>query len=208
MPVDRPAWMSAPSTDGADLRPHHDGAIRTPALGSLAASAGALEALSFDRRSTAGFLRGGALGGAEWQRGSFAGRGRGCRVAGVSGRSLIVARTISARACLLVVVRMTSVVVLASGCAASSASGPSPAAGGGSSSVVAKRRGHQARPGRGGLVASSASALVVQPQPPAGSCHVRARGLLVLPDPACTPGAVNPQVTQATIGETICGTSV
>ena len=35
---------------------------------------------------------------------------------------------------------------------------------------------------------------------PAGACH--ARGLL--PDPACTPGATNPAVSQADIGTTIC----
>lgn len=31
-------------------------------------------------------------------------------------------------------------------------------------------------------------------------CHARG----VLPDPTCTPGAANPNVTQATIGSTIC----
>jgi hypothetical protein len=36
------------------------------------------------------------------------------------------------------------------------------------------------------------------------SCHVRGRGLFVLPDPRCTPGEVNPNVIQATIGQTIC----
>ncbi|MCX4091973.1 hypothetical protein [Nocardia sp. alder85J] len=45
----------------------------------------------------------------------------------------------------------------------------------------------------------------VQAQPAAGSCHVRttADGQ-PLPDPACTPGATNPAVTQANIGTTIC----
>jgi hypothetical protein len=37
-----------------------------------------------------------------------------------------------------------------------------------------------------------------------GSCHVRGSGLYVLPDPACTPGATNPAVTQATTDQTIC----
>jgi hypothetical protein len=36
------------------------------------------------------------------------------------------------------------------------------------------------------------------------SCHVRGRGLFVLPDPGCTPGATNPGVTQANIQRTIC----
>lgn len=37
-----------------------------------------------------------------------------------------------------------------------------------------------------------------------GPCHTRAGGLL--PDPGCTPGAIDPAVTQATIGATICKT--
>jgi len=32
------------------------------------------------------------------------------------------------------------------------------------------------------------------------TCHIRG----VLPDPVCTPGVANPQVTQANIGQTIC----
>ncbi len=55
-----------------------------------------------------------------------------------------------------------------------------------------------------GLAYSSASAHVVQPQPPAGSCHARGTGLNTLPDRRCTPGALNPAVTQARIGTTIC----
>jgi hypothetical protein len=49
-----------------------------------------------------------------------------------------------------------------------------------------------------------ASADVVQPQRPTGSCHSRGYGLFSEPDPRCTPGALNPQVTQATIDKTIC----
>lgn len=48
-------------------------------------------------------------------------------------------------------------------------------------------------------------AYAVQKQPPAGSCHFRyTQDKEPLPDPACTPGAVNPKVTQATLGTTIC----
>lgn len=36
------------------------------------------------------------------------------------------------------------------------------------------------------------------------SCHVRGTGLYVLPDRRCTPGAINPAVTQANIASTIC----
>jgi hypothetical protein len=55
-----------------------------------------------------------------------------------------------------------------------------------------------------GLVYSTASGHVVQHQPAPGSCHAIGRGLYSRPDPHCTPGAVNPAVTQATIGSTIC----
>ena len=58
----------------------------------------------------------------------------------------------------------------------------------------------------GGLPYSHASASAVQPQPPAGSCHARGSGLFELPDPRCTAGALNPAVTQRTIGSTICAT--
>jgi hypothetical protein len=53
-------------------------------------------------------------------------------------------------------------------------------------------------------VYSTASNDVVQPQPTAGSCHAIGRGLYSRPDPDCTPGALNPAVTQGTIGSTIC----
>ncbi|HTQ67456.1 MAG TPA: hypothetical protein VMI13_02070 [Solirubrobacteraceae bacterium] len=56
----------------------------------------------------------------------------------------------------------------------------------------------------GGLAYSHASGSVVQPQPHAGSCHTRGSLLYELPDPHCTPGALNPAVTQSTIGSTIC----
>lgn len=37
-----------------------------------------------------------------------------------------------------------------------------------------------------------------------GSCHTRGTGLYALPDPRCTPGAVDPAVTQTDIETTIC----
>ncbi len=45
---------------------------------------------------------------------------------------------------------------------------------------------------------------MIQDQPPPGSCQARGSGLHSEPDPACTPGALNPAVTQATIDQTIC----
>jgi hypothetical protein len=44
----------------------------------------------------------------------------------------------------------------------------------------------------------------VQAQPPAGSCHFRHRDGQPLPDTSCTPGALNPDVTQKTLSTTIC----
>jgi hypothetical protein len=54
------------------------------------------------------------------------------------------------------------------------------------------------------LVASHASARVIQRQPAAGSCHARGNGLYSLPDAACTPGAIDPAVTQGNLAGTIC----
>jgi hypothetical protein len=55
-----------------------------------------------------------------------------------------------------------------------------------------------------GLVYSNASNDVVQSQPAPGSCRAIGSGLYSRPDPSCTPGALNPAVTQATIYNTIC----
>jgi hypothetical protein len=44
----------------------------------------------------------------------------------------------------------------------------------------------------------------VQPQPGPGSCHYSWVGPYPLPDPICTPGAVDPQVTQDNLSSTIC----
>ena len=45
----------------------------------------------------------------------------------------------------------------------------------------------------------------VQSQPAPGSCHYhRAADGSVLPDPACTPGATNPEVTENTLYSTVC----
>jgi hypothetical protein len=53
-------------------------------------------------------------------------------------------------------------------------------------------------------VYSSVADDVVQPQSSPGSCHTIGSGLYSRPDPACTPGALDPAVTQATIDRTIC----
>ena len=58
--------------------------------------------------------------------------------------------------------------------------------------------------GASAFVVSDAGTNVVQTQPRPGSCHVRGQFPFNLPDPHCTPGALNPAVTQATISTTIC----
>jgi hypothetical protein len=54
------------------------------------------------------------------------------------------------------------------------------------------------------LIRSRASAHVVQPQPAPDSCHARGHGDLSLPDPRCTPGAIDPTVTPRDLSTTIC----
>jgi hypothetical protein len=60
------------------------------------------------------------------------------------------------------------------------------------------------RPASATLAASAASPSAIQPQPAPGSCHARGSGLFSLPDLRCTPGAIDPTVTQANIDSTIC----
>lgn len=55
-----------------------------------------------------------------------------------------------------------------------------------------------------GLAYSTASAYAIQRQPPADACRARGSGLYARPDLNCTPGALNPAVTQASIDSTIC----
>ncbi|HKS50047.1 MAG TPA: hypothetical protein VJT49_34055 [Amycolatopsis sp.] len=52
----------------------------------------------------------------------------------------------------------------------------------------------------GGVPAGGTQTSVAGP----GTCHMRTEGGQPLPDPACTPGATNPQVTQATLKQTAC----
>jgi hypothetical protein len=118
-----------------------------------------------------------------------------------------------------------------SGCAQSSSTGSSPAAAVHTRSThhqAARHRRAHRKPGRhrpaarklvhhrhvhhrapvraaaGALAVSSASGSTVQRQPMPGSCHATGSGEYSEPDAACTPGALNPTVTQATIGQTIC----
>jgi hypothetical protein len=71
---------------------------------------------------------------------------------------------------------------------------------------------HPGRNGRICCVADRAIAVgagpqttyTVQKQPPAGSCRFRYEKGEPLEDPACTPGAISPAVTQANLKSTIC----
>lgn len=55
-----------------------------------------------------------------------------------------------------------------------------------------------------GLVSSTVSSHKVQSQPPPRSCHARGVGEFSMPDPSCTPGAIDPAVTQRNLSRTIC----
>lgn len=54
------------------------------------------------------------------------------------------------------------------------------------------------------LLAGLGAARFLQSQRSPGACHLIGTGRFSRPDPRCTPGALNPNVTQATIAETIC----
>ncbi|WP_329072556.1 hypothetical protein [Amycolatopsis sp. NBC_01480] len=54
------------------------------------------------------------------------------------------------------------------------------------------------------LVMPAAHATTTVAHTPAARAASCSQSYLPLPDPACTPGATNPDVTQATIGSTIC----
>ena len=54
------------------------------------------------------------------------------------------------------------------------------------------------------LVAEDPDHGTAQPFPARATCHARTVPHGVLPDPACTPGATDPHVTQTTLATTIC----
>ncbi|MEZ0069652.1 hypothetical protein ABIA32_005699 [Streptacidiphilus sp. MAP12-20] len=79
-------------------------------------------------------------------------------------------------------------------------------AGCGGAGAVGVRAGSTA-PGSGAALAvgpGPQSDYRIAAQPPAGSCHYRSSNGQPLPDPRCTPGAVNPAVTQANLRQTLC----
>jgi hypothetical protein len=100
-------------------------------------------------------------------------------------------------------VGMVAVAMLAAGCRASGVEGT-----GGSGSPTATTATATAV-GRSGLVVASGHGWTSRgldgPMPAAGSCHTRtATDGEPLPDPACTPGAVDAAVTDTNTASTIC----
>lgn len=62
-------------------------------------------------------------------------------------------------------------------------------------------------PGSAGVVVTGrgwTAGTILGPIPAPGSCHYRHAGRQVLPDPACTPGAIDSAVTQANLRSTVC----
>jgi hypothetical protein len=122
--------------------------------------------------------------------------------------ALLLAATLAASGC--------AADATTTGSAAAQATSPPATAGATAQTRPAKRpphhRGRRGRrhpapptnPRSGSLAYSTASNDVVQPQAVPSSCHAIGTGLYSRPDPACTPGALNPAVTQATIARTIC----
>lgn len=86
----------------------------------------------------------------------------------------------------------------ATGCKANAASTTNTRPGGGPAAAT------------GPLPAGGTNALPVggttAPMPAPGTCHIGTQNGQPLPDPNCTPGATNPQVSQATMATTICKT--
>jgi len=116
------------------------------------------------------------------------------------------------RAGYLVAVLAAATVMLAAACgtsagtsqastsaASSPAAGASQAASAAPAPATSSRQQHHAQHA-GGLLAVNDPGEVTGTL--AGPCHTRHHGLL--PDPSCTPGSVDPAVTQASIGSTIC----
>jgi hypothetical protein len=93
----------------------------------------------------------------------------------------------------------TSLAVIAVAFGAAAVSAAAPRAG-----AAPAPAGASARTAPSGLPYSTVGSRSVQRQPPPGTCHALGAGVYARPDPRCTPGAVNPAVTQATIGSTIC----
>lgn len=94
-------------------------------------------------------------------------------------------------------VLLAPVLLVASGCSAVTTGADAPS--GNNAPTASARPDRQIPTGPG-----PRATYTVQPQPRAGNCHYRHAHTQPLPDPACTPGAGNPDVTAATFTTTIC----
>ncbi|MFJ9931391.1 hypothetical protein ACIRU5_35905 [Streptomyces misionensis] len=94
--------------------------------------------------------------------------------------------------------------LLLTGC--SSASQPGSATSGKDGTPAAGPSGTVASPGAAGIPVGTGpqKTYTVQRQPAAGSCRYRYEKGEPLEDTSCTPGAISPAVTQATLASTIC----
>ncbi|MCF3105442.1 hypothetical protein IPZ58_28195 [Streptomyces roseoverticillatus] len=89
------------------------------------------------------------------------------------------------------------------GCSSSPASSTAKPAG--AQNLHAQPAGHAAGGGSLPTGPGPQARYTVQKQPARGTCHYRfTPAKEPLPDPACTPGAVSPAVTQANLKQTIC----
>ncbi|MFC9931713.1 hypothetical protein [Streptomyces sp. NPDC127190] len=90
------------------------------------------------------------------------------------------------------------------GCSHVSSSGTGVSAKGGAPAAGAPATAVSAGAAKIPVGAGPQTTYTVQRQPPAGSCRYRYEKGEPLEDPACTPGAVSPAVTQANLASTIC----
>ncbi|MER6274399.1 hypothetical protein [Streptomyces sp900105755] len=94
--------------------------------------------------------------------------------------------------------------LLLAGCKTGSLGGLSPFESASASATAAGRSGAAGAARTIAVGAGPQKKYTVQQQPAAGSCHYRYEKGEPLEDPACTPGAISPAVTQANLRTTIC----
>ncbi|MEU2718233.1 hypothetical protein [Streptomyces sp. NPDC007205] len=94
--------------------------------------------------------------------------------------------------------------LLLTGCSSGSHSGSDTSGKGGASTTGPSTSAAPAGATKIPVGAGPQTTYTVQQQPPAGSCHYRYEKGEPLEDPACTPGATSPAVTQGNLSTTIC----
>ncbi|MFI1607620.1 hypothetical protein ACH4YN_36830 [Streptomyces griseofuscus] len=94
--------------------------------------------------------------------------------------------------------------LLLTGCSSGSQPGSSTSGKGGAPAAGPSGTGASAGAPKIPVGAGPQKTYTVQQQPVAGSCHYRSEKGEPLEDPACTPGATSPAVTQENLASTIC----